>query len=54
MQVYDRLSGFAGMAVMIILGWFLLPLVMGPSMGLIFGTLLSLPGPHGAPMQPIQ
>ena len=54
MQVYDRLSGFAGMAVMIILGWFLLPLVMGPSMGLFFGTLLSLPGPHGAPMQPIQ
>jgi Zn-dependent protease len=43
-QAYDRLGGFVGSALMILLGWFLLPVVMGPSMGLIFGTLLSLPG----------
>ena len=43
-QSYDRLSGFAGMALMMVLGWVLLPLVMGPSLGLIFGVLSILPG----------
>lgn len=44
MRVYDNIGGFASWALMIVLGWFLLPLVMGPSLGLIFGTLSSLPG----------
>ncbi len=44
MRVYDSMSGLASWVVMIAMGWFLLPLLMGPSLSLIFGVLSSLPG----------
>jgi Zn-dependent protease len=43
-QVYDRISGWGSLALMLLLGWFLLPLFMGPSLTLVFGILSSLTG----------
>jgi Zn-dependent protease len=44
MQAYDRISGIGSWLVMIAMGWFILPLLMGPSLGVIFLALNSLPG----------
>ncbi len=44
MRAYDNVSGIASMLVMLLMGWFLLPLLMGPSLSVIFGILYSLPG----------
>ena len=44
MRAYDNISGIASWVVMIAMGWFLLPLLMGPSLGVIFGILNGLPG----------
>jgi Zn-dependent protease len=44
MRAYDSISGIASMLVMILMGWFLLPLLMGPSLGLVYGVLSMLPG----------
>jgi Zn-dependent protease len=44
MRVYDSISGIGSMLVMILMGWFLLPLLMGPSLGVTYGVLSILPG----------
>ena len=44
MRAYDNISGMASWFVMIAMGWFLLPLLMRPALGVIFGILNSLPG----------
>ena len=44
MRAYDNISGMASWFVMIAMGWFLLPLLMRPALGVIFGILSSLPG----------
>ena len=44
MRAYDNISGIASWFVMIAMGWFLLPLLMRPALGVIFGILSSLPG----------
>jgi Zn-dependent protease len=44
MRAYDNISGMASWFVMIAMGWFLLPLLMRPSLGVIFGILYNLPG----------
>ena len=44
MRAYDNISGLASWVVMIAMGWFLLPLLMGPALGVIFGILNNLPG----------
>jgi Zn-dependent protease len=44
MRAYDNISGLASWFVMIAMGWFLLPLLMRPVLGVIFGILYSLPG----------
>jgi Zn-dependent protease len=44
MRAYDNISGIASWFVMIAMGWFLLPLLMRPALGVIFGILNSLPG----------
>ena len=44
MRAYDNISGMASWFVMIAMGWFLLPLLMRPVLGVIFGILYSLPG----------
>ena len=44
MQAYDKISGIGSWVVMIAMGWLLLPLLMGPSLSVIFGILSILPG----------